>query len=126
MSQPTVAVIGASADRRKFGNKAVRAFAARGHRVFPVHPTAQEIEGHPAFRSVLDVPVDRLDRVSLYLPPDIGIGVLDEIARKPVGELWVNPGAESDALLERARQLGLNTVCVCSIVAVGMSPAELP
>jgi predicted CoA-binding protein len=125
MSQPTVAVIGASADRRKFGNKAVRAFAARGYRVFPIHPTAREIEGHAAYRSVCEAPVDRLDRVSLYLPPEIGIGVLDEIARKPVGELWVNPGAESDALLEEADRLGLNTILACSIVALGISPSEL-
>ncbi len=124
MSQPTVAVIGASADRRKFGNKAVRAFAACGYRVFPIHPTAPEIEGHSAYRSVVDVPVERLDRVSLYLPPQIGIAVLDEIARKAVAELWVNPGAESDALLEKAERLGLNTIFACSIVGLGMSPSE--
>ena len=71
MSRPTVAIVGASTDRRKYGNKAVRAFAAQGYEVFPIHPTAAEIEGHKAYPSVLDLPVPRLDRVSLYLPPDI-------------------------------------------------------
>jgi predicted CoA-binding protein len=125
MSKPTVAIIGASADRRKFGNKAVRAFAAQGYEVFPIHPTASEIEGHKAYRSILNVPVERLDRVSLYLPPALGVKLLDEIAQKPTGELWVNPGAESDELFEKTDRLGINTIFACSIVGLGMSPAEL-
>jgi len=121
----TVAIIGASADRRKFGNKAVRAFAQQGFEVFPIHPTAAEIEGHRAYNSILDVPVAKLDRVSLYVPPELGLKLLDEIARKQVGELWINPGAESEELLAKAEQLGIKTIFACSIVGVGMSPSEL-
>lgn len=123
--RPTVAIIGASADRRKFGNKAVRAFAAKGFEVFPIHSTAAEIEGHTVYRSILDVPAEKLDRASLYLPPALGVGVLDEIAQKGVGELWVNPGAESDELLEKAERLGINTMFACSIVGVGVNPSTL-
>ena len=122
---PTVAIIGASADRRKFGNKAVRAFAARGYEVFPINPTEAEVEGHTAYKSILDVPGEKLDRVSLYLPPALGVKVLDEIAQKGSGELWVNPGAESDELREKAERLGIHTIFGCSIVGIGMSPAEL-
>ena len=125
MTQPTVAIIGASADRRKFGNKAVRAFAARGYEVFPINPTAAEIEGFKAYKSILDVPAEKLDRISLYVPPALGVKLLDEIARKPIGELWVNPGAESNELLEKAKRLGINAIFACSIVGLGMSPNEL-
>jgi hypothetical protein len=125
MAQPTVAIIGASADRRKYGNKAVRAFAAQGYHVFPIHPTAGEIEGHRAYPSAAAVPVERLDRVSLYVPPEIGVQVLDDIAQKTVGELWVNPGAESDELFAKAQRLGLDTVFACSIVGIGVDPGEL-
>ena len=52
----TVAVVGASSDRRKFGNKALRAFQAAGHRVIPVNPNEREVEGIRSYRSVLDVP----------------------------------------------------------------------
>ena len=124
-SKPTVAIIGASSDRRKFGNKAVRAYAAKGFEVFPIHPTASEIEGHKAYRSVMAVPADALDRASLYLPPALGLQVLDEIARKGVAELWVNPGAESDELFEKAERLGINTIFACSIVGVGVNPSAL-
>lgn len=124
MSQ-TVAIIGASADRRKFGNKSVRAHLQRGFTVFPIHPTASEIEGCTTYRSICDLPVDRLDRVSLYVPPHVGLALLDDLAVRPPNELWVNPGAESDELLEKAKRLGLPTIVGCSIVAIGISPTEL-
>src|SRR5262245_5367055 len=103
--KPTIAVIGASSNRAKFGNKAVRAYAQQGWQVYPVHPSAAAIEGHAAFPSIRDVPVGQLDRVSIYLPPAIGLEVIDEVAAKPSREMWFNPGAESPALVARARSL---------------------
>jgi predicted CoA-binding protein len=125
MSKPTIAIVGASNDRRKFGNKAVRAYTQRGYEVYPVHPRAVLIEGHPAYRSVLDVPVPELDRVSFYLPPDVGLRVLEEVARKPVGEVWLNPGAESPSLVAKCRALGLHVVLGCSIRDIGVDPHTL-
>jgi predicted CoA-binding protein len=122
MSQPTIAVVGASADRRKFGNRAVRAYARRGYTVYPIHPREAEIEGHKAYASILDVPAAQLDRVSLYLPEALALPVLDEIVRKPVKEVWLNPGADSPAVVERSRDLGLPVVVGCSIIDVGVDP----
>jgi predicted CoA-binding protein len=121
---PTVAVIGASRDRRKYGNKSVRAHRQQGYLVFPINPHAGEIEGLPAFASLADVPCERLDRVTMYVPPEVGITLLEEIAARSPGELWLNPGAESDEILRRARQLGLNVIQACSIVDLGVSPAS--
>ena len=73
----------------------------------------------------MDIPVEKLDRVSLYLPSNIGLQVIDEIARKPVGEVWLNPGAESPALIARGKELGLNVVVGCSIVDIGVDPGDL-
>jgi predicted CoA-binding protein len=117
-----VAVVGASADRSKFGNKAVRAFRAQGFDVFPVHPHADRIEGLPAFASVEDVPAARLDRVSLYVPPEAGLRVLDQVARKGADEVWLNPGADAPEVVARAEALGLNVIRACSILAVGEHP----
>jgi predicted CoA-binding protein len=122
---PTIAVIGASSDRRKFGNKCVRAYLQRGYRVFPINPNESEIEGLAAFKSIREVPVDSVDRVSVYLPPAIGVKVLDEIAQKKTGQVWLNPGADAPAVVSRARELGLNVIAGCSIVDVGVSPHEL-
>jgi predicted CoA-binding protein len=124
-TQTTVAIVGASADRSKFGNKSVRAHAAQGYRVFPINPKGGEIEGHAAYAKLADVPVERLDRISMYVPPAVGMKLLDEIAAKGCDELWLNPGSDSDELAEAARARGLNPIIACSIVDVGMSPHEL-
>lgn len=113
MSKPTVAIIGASADRTKFSNKSIHAHLAAGYEVFPVHPKEETIEKLKVYRSVLDIPV-ALDRVSLYLPPAIGIKVLDDIAKKGCRELWINPGAESEELMAKAQQLKLPVIYACS------------
>ena len=122
MSRPTIAVIGASADRRKFGNKAVRAYLAKGWEVFPIHPRHQRVEGIAAFASIRDIPRESLDRVSFYVPPHVGLRVLPELASKLIGDVWLNPGSESPELVAACRALGLNIVQGCSIVAIGAMP----
>ncbi len=120
----SVAIIGASNDRSKFGNKAVRAFVQQGYQVYPVNPKAGEVEGIPAFKSIRDIPA-RPQLVSVYLPPAVLFKVLADIAARGCDELWLNPGTESEEVLAEAEKLGLNVIQACSIVGVGMSPREL-
>jgi hypothetical protein len=120
---PTVAVLGASNDRRKYGNKAVRAYAVRGYSVFPVNLRESAIEGIPSVRSVLDVPVP-LDRVTVYLPPERLLAILPEIARKGTRELFLNPGTDRADVVAAARALGLEPILACSIIEIGMSPSQ--
>ena len=119
-----VAVIGASRDRRKFGNRAVRAFQAEGCTVVPINPHEREIEGLPAYASVLDVP-GPIDMATLYVPPDVGERLIEEIARKQIPEVWLNPGSESDELIARARALHIQPTVACSIVGIGRDPNVL-
>jgi predicted CoA-binding protein len=123
MSQ-TVAVIGASRNHDKFGNKAVRAFAARGYTVIPIHPREHEVEGLRAYPSVLDVP-GTIDLATLYVPPYIGVRILDEIVKKGIAEVWLNPGADGPAVVAHARELGLRAIQLCSILTIGENPSRL-
>ena len=125
MPKPTVAIVGASADRSKFGNKSVRAHLAQGYDVYPVNPKGGEIEGLRVYTSLAEIPAESLDRISLYVPPAVGLGLVEEIAAKGCNELWLNPGSESDELAEKARSLGLDPIIACSIVDVGVSPHDL-
>ncbi len=118
-----VAVVGASRDRCKFGNKAVRAFLNRGYEVVPINPKGGVIEGIPAFASVLDVS-GSIDMATVYLRPTVGERVIDEIARKGIVEVWLNPGADGDGVVARARALGLDPILDCSIVGIGEDPAS--
>ena len=119
-----VAVIGASNDRRKFGNRAVRAYVEQGYTVVPINPHERRIEGLSAFASVLDVP-GNIDMASFYVPPRIGERVIEEVAAKRIPEVWLNPGAESAELIARARALSLQPIVACSIVAIGRDPYAL-
>jgi len=125
MRKPTVAILGASADRTKYGNKSLRAHLQQGYEVYPVNPKGGEIEGLTAYKSLSDVPVQRLDRVSVYLPPSVGVDVMDEVAAKGTDELWLNPGSDGDEVIEKARSLGLDPIVACSIVDLGMTPGEV-
>jgi predicted CoA-binding protein len=104
----TVAVIGASSDRGKFGNKALRAFARQGYAVLAINPHESSIEGHRTYASVLDVP-EHIDMATLYVQPSVGAHVMDEIAKKGIGEVWLNPGADGPEVLARAEALGVMT-----------------
>jgi uncharacterized protein len=119
-----VAVIGASNNRRKFGNRALRAYRDQGYTVVPINPREAEVEGVKAYASVLDVP-GPIDMASFYVPPEIGEEIIGEIARKQIAEVWLNPGAESDELIARARALSIKPIVACSIVALGRNPYSL-
>jgi len=125
VEEKTVAVVGASADRSKYSNKSVRAHLKQGWEVYPVNPKGGEIEGLKVYTSLAEIAV-KLDRVTLYLPPEIGLKTLPAIVAANPGELFVNPGAESDELVAEAQRLGLDPILACSIVDLGLSPAEFP
>ena len=114
-------MIGASSNRQKFGNKALRAFAKQGFTVLAINPNEEEVEGYRTYPSVLDVP-GPIDMATMYVPPDVGLKVVEELARKGVGEVWLNPGADGDDVVARARALGLNTIQACSMLSIGESP----
>jgi predicted CoA-binding protein len=121
---PTVAIVGASKDRSKYGNKSIRAHLKVGYRVFPVHPKEREIEGLPVYADLASIP-EPVERVSMYVPPKVGITLLEQIVALKPKEFFLNPGAESPALVARARELGLEPIEACSILAVGEDPDEL-
>lgn len=122
--RPTVAILGASTDRSKYGNKSVRAHVQQGYEVYPVNPKATEIEGLKAYPSLDAIPIARVDRISVYLPPHVGVTLLGEIQRKVPKEVWFNPGSESPEIMARAEQLGIPVVFACSIVDVGVTPHQ--
>lgn len=124
MPKPTVAILGASADRSKFGNKSVRAHLTQGYDVYPVNPRGGEIEGLTVYESLAEIPVERLTRISVYLPPHIGLKTLAEVLAKGCDELWLNPGSDSDEVVAKARELGLEPIIACSIIDVGVSPHQ--
>lgn len=117
-----VMVIGASEDRSKYGNKAVRAYLRQHHEVLPVNPHGGTVEGLHVYRSIAEVP-GPIDRATIYVPPGAGVGVMKELgARGDVKETWLNPGAESEEVVAAAKEAGIEPVQACSIIDIGERP----
>lgn len=120
-----IAVLGASTDPSKFGNKCVRAYLSAGWEVLPVNPGAVEVEGQRAYASLAEVPGE-LERISVYLPPPVTREALPAIASKGAREVWLNPGAATPEVAAEARAIGIPVVEGCSIVDIGLSPSMFP
>jgi uncharacterized protein len=117
----TVAIIGASSDPAKFGNRALRAFRRRGFTVIPINPNETEVDGLKTYASVLDVP-GPIDMATFYVPPEVGKTVIAEVVQKGIPEVWLNPGSENDELLRIARALKVEPILACSILGIGENP----
>ena len=115
---PTVAIVGASTNRDKFGNRSLRAHQQNGYTVYPVNPKEDEIEGLRCYPDLESVPKP-LNRISMYVPPSVGEAMLDQLVAAQPDELWLNPGAESESFIAQARDRGLNVIVACSIIALG-------
>ena len=113
-----------SNDRKKYGNKAVRA-SKTALDCLPCQSEIEEVEGIKCYASIEDVP-EPIDRVSMYVPAKLGKEMLESIAARKPAEFFLNPGSEDDELIRRARELGLNPIQACSIVNIGLRPDMYP
>ena len=103
------AVVGASSDRDKYGNKVLRAYQQRGMEVYPINPRATEIEGLKAYATLSDVPV-KLRAISVITPPAITEQVVEAAAATGVRMVWMQPGAESNEAIRKAEALGIEVI----------------
>ena len=117
MSQPIVefvqgrrlAVVGVSRANRKYGNHAYRELKARGLDVMAVHPELASIEGDPCFKSLAELPRPA-DGVLVCVQPEKVPEVLRQAAAAGIRRVWLQAGAESDAAIKLAAELGLDLV----------------
>ena len=103
------AVVGASRDRSKYGNKVLRVFQQNGRAVFPVNPNATEVEGLTCYPDLASLPA-AVHGISIITPPQITESVIEQAATLGIKNVCMQPGAESDRAVARAEQLGMNVV----------------
>src|SRR3972149_3871222 len=113
------AVVGASANREKYGNKVLRVHQQNQLDVVPVNPRGGHIEGLETYPDLAAVP-GPIDGVSIITPPQVTEGVVAQAIRLGIKHLWMQPGAESDAAIESAEQAGANVIAggPCILVAL--------
>ena len=103
------AVVGASADRSKFGNKVLRAYLRSNRVVIPINPKESEIEGLKAFARLADVS-GPIHGVSIITPPKITESIIEQAGELGIKHVWIQPGAESDIAIQRAEELNMNVI----------------
>lgn len=116
----TYAVVGASSNREKYGNKVLRCYQQNGREVFAVHPRETDIEGAPTVTelALLPKPVHGL---SIITPPPVTERIVEEAAKLGITRVWMQPGAESAKAIARAEELGLSVIAggPCLLVVLG-------
>lgn len=103
------AVVGASQDRAKFGNRVYRSLLTAGYRVYPVNPRGGELEGAAVYASLADLP-EMPDVVDTVVPPRVTEQVVREVQRLGIGRVWMQPGSESPAAIAYCEQHGIQVV----------------
>jgi len=120
LAQKRFAVVGASTDRAKYGNKVLRCYQQNGRDATPVNPKDAIVEGRQAYASLSAIPKTP-DAVSIITPPKVTESVVEEAGKLGIRHVWMQPGAESDAAVAKARALGMNVVAggPCLLVELG-------
>lgn len=120
LEAPRFAVVGASNDRTKYGAKVFACYLQNQREVYPINPRETEIQGHPAFPSLVDLPVV-VPSVSIITPPAVTGRVVEDAASAGATCVWMQPGAESRAAIRKAEELGLEVISggACLLVVLG-------
>ena len=119
------AVVGASDNRAKYGNKVLRCYQQHGLEVIPINPKLPEIEGLKAYPSLKDLP-KAVAGISVITPPAVTETVVREAIEAGVKRIWMQPGAESPAAVAAAEAAGLEVIAdgSCLLVALGFHEAH--
>ena len=120
MASPAFGVIGASANRQKYGNKVLRCYQQNGWKVIPVNPNESEIEGIPCVATVNDLPTE-VGSISMITPPAVTAKLVPLAIEKGIKNIWMQPGAEHPEAVALCREKGINVIAdgSCLLVVMG-------
>jgi uncharacterized protein len=117
------AVVGASTDREKYGNKVLRVYQQNKLEVVPINPKADEVEGLKAHPDLASVP-GSIDGVSIITPPKVTEYVVAEAVQRGIKNIWMQPGAESVVAVEAAESSGANVIAGGPCILVSLRYRE--
>ncbi len=120
LSSKAFGVVGASSNRKKFGNKVLRCLLLNNMTTYPVNPNEKIIEGLACISDVRGLPAS-VESISIITPPKITELIIEDIVGTEIQNVWMQPGAESEVAIARAHQLGLNIIAggPCILVELG-------
>jgi predicted CoA-binding protein len=119
------AVVGASTDRAKYGNKVLRAYRQKGRPVMPINPKADTVEGLKAYPDLASLP-EPVHGISIITPPKVTLEVVRQAAALGIKHIWMQPGAQSDESIALAEEDGINTIGgdACILMVMGYTESD--
>ncbi|MBA2709573.1 MAG: CoA-binding protein [Tatlockia sp.] len=114
------AVVGASNNREKYGNKVLRCYLQNYLNVYPVNPNEDFIEGLISLASLSDLP-DSVESISIITSPEVTEKIVDQAIQKKIKNIWMQPGAETELAIEKCLKNGINIISngPCILVDLG-------
>jgi predicted CoA-binding protein len=109
LAQRRLAVVGVSGSGKGFGNAAYKELKAKGYELYPVHPTAEAIEGDRCYRALGELPA-QVGGVLVVVPPAVTERVVQAVAQAGIPRVWMQQGAESDAAVRYCQTNGIAEV----------------
>ncbi len=110
-----VAVLGASQNTEKYSHLAVMLLKSKGHEVYPINPSLEDIEGIRCYPSLQAIP-EKMHTVSVYLSKEVSSKIGADLLKAAPSRIIFNPGAENEALEEKARAQGIQVLEACTLV----------
>lgn len=120
LSSAAFGVVGASANRAKFGNMVLRCYLQDSRVVYPVNPQLDEVEGIRCLKSISDLPAS-VESISVITPPSVTEQVVELAHAKGIKNIWMQPGAESEVAVQKCTEYGINVIAdgSCILVMLG-------
>ena len=122
VQEPVWAVVGASNNRAKYGNRIYLKLRAAGYRVYPVNQRESLIEGDAAYSNLLELP-EAPAVVNMVVPPQEAPAVVRQAKAAGAQAVWFQPGAENAVASRWAQEHGLDVVESCILVQLALMPS---
>lgn len=113
-------VVGASTHREKYGNKVLRCYLQHHKIVYPVNPNETQIENVDCVKTVADLPKE-VNSISIITPPPITEKIVEQVIKKGIQNVWMQPGAESALAIKKCQENRINVIAggPCILVELG-------
>lgn len=103
------AVLGATDNKDKFGYKIFKILKDAGYKVYPVNPGVDSILGDKCYPTLSALPV-KPDAVNFVVPPKVGEPIIAECVALGIKNVWLQPGANGDNVVNAAKKEELNVI----------------
>lgn len=111
------AVVGASENPGKYGNKIYKKLKSKGYKVYPVNPNYETIEGDRCYSNLSSLP-EVPEVIDMVVSPKLGMEVIEEASKLGVENIWLQPGTHNNEIMELIESKGINAVQACVLVAL--------